>query len=228
MLITKTSLCLLTYGRTETKLVFNFVSVNCVFLFMQRRLKKRFNKMTNFFSRGLSCCLTNPHHNYFHNHIPKSPLSTITIATTSPIVTTITHPIHSTHATHHTHNRGPFSSYCQSFRVSNKPVRIDSQDFRDHEAYMVNEISKLNETLNTSRLGGGEKARNFHLSKKKMLGRDLINTLIDAGSPFLELSALTGHDVYGKAEINEDISQEELSGADVHCRISGVADHNNN
>ena len=162
--------------------------------------------MNNFFSRGLSRWLTNSHHNYFHNcnHIPKSPLSTITIATTSPTVTATatTHPTHATHQTNptqHTHNHRPFSSHAQSFRILNEPIRTDSQDFCENEAYMVNEISKLNETLNTIRLGGGEKARNAHLSKKKMLVRDRINALIDTGSPFLELSALAGYDLYGKA-----------------------------
>ena len=163
-------------------------------------------KMKNVFSRTLSRSLTNSYH-HFHNHTPKSPLPTLTIVTTTATISPTHTPTRSTHphptraAQHshiHTHNR-PFSSYSQTFRILNEAVRTDSQDFRDNEAYMLNEISKLNETLNTIRLGGGEKARNLHLSKKKMLARDRINTLIDAGSPFLELSALAGYDLYGKA-----------------------------
>ncbi|EGD54666.1 methylcrotonoyl-CoA carboxylase [Gordonia neofelifaecis NRRL B-59395] len=48
--------------------------------------------------------------------------------------------------------------------------------------------------------GGGEKARERHLSRGKLLPRDRIDALIDPGSPFLEVAPLAAYDMYdGKA-----------------------------
>ncbi|CAG2059102.1 unnamed protein product, partial [Timema podura] len=44
--------------------------------------------------------------------------------------------------------------------------------------------------------GGGEKAVERHTSKGKLLARERIDLLLDAGSPFLELSQLAGHHLY--------------------------------
>ena len=49
-------------------------------------------------------------------------------------------------------------------------------------------------------LGGGEKYRKLHQSRGKLLPRDRIETLIDEGSPFLELSQLAAYDLYGDEE----------------------------
>ena len=45
--------------------------------------------------------------------------------------------------------------------------------------------------------GGGEKACALHRSRGKMLPRERIEQIVDPGSPFLELSALAGHELYG-------------------------------
>ena len=44
--------------------------------------------------------------------------------------------------------------------------------------------------------GGGESAVAKHRSRGKLLARERIDLLVDPGSPFLELSALAGHDMY--------------------------------
>lgn len=44
--------------------------------------------------------------------------------------------------------------------------------------------------------GGGAKALERHLSRGKLAPRDRISGLLDAGSPFLELSPLAGWDLY--------------------------------
>ena len=44
--------------------------------------------------------------------------------------------------------------------------------------------------------GGGEEARKRHLGRKKLLPRDRVETLLDPGSPFLELSQLAGYELY--------------------------------
>ena len=50
-------------------------------------------------------------------------------------------------------------------------------------------------------LGGNERARQKHLDRGKMLVRDRITALTDPGTPFLELSALAGHDLYPNEKV---------------------------
>ena len=45
-------------------------------------------------------------------------------------------------------------------------------------------------------LGGGEKARERHTSRGKLLPRERVDRLLDAGAPFLELSPLAAHGLY--------------------------------
>ncbi len=47
--------------------------------------------------------------------------------------------------------------------------------------------------------GGGEKARARHLARGKMLPRDRVAGVLDAGSPFLEIGALAAHGMYDGA-----------------------------
>ncbi|TDL45545.1 carboxyl transferase domain-containing protein [Microbacterium oleivorans] len=44
--------------------------------------------------------------------------------------------------------------------------------------------------------GGPERARERHTARGKLLARDRIDTLLDVGSPFLEIGALAGLDLY--------------------------------
>jgi len=50
-----------------------------------------------------------------------------------------------------------------------------------------------------SAAGGGDKARARHLSRGKMLPRDRVAGVLDAGSPFLEIGALAAHGMYDGA-----------------------------
>lgn len=58
-------------------------------------------------------------------------------------------------------------------------------------------VAELQATVQRVVQGAGEKARMRHTSRGKLLVRDRINLLLDPGSPFLELSQLAGHDIYG-------------------------------
>jgi 3-methylcrotonyl-CoA carboxylase beta subunit len=49
------------------------------------------------------------------------------------------------------------------------------------------------------RQGGSDNARKRHLARGKLLVRDRIRTLVDPGSPFLELSQLAAYGMYGEA-----------------------------
>ncbi|GAA1903980.1 carboxyl transferase domain-containing protein [Streptomyces sodiiphilus] len=71
------------------------------------------------------------------------------------------------------------------------------------EAYLANEAAhrelaaRLREKLAAARLGGGERARARHTARGKLLPRERVDTLLDPGSPFLELAPLAADGMYG-------------------------------
>lgn len=64
---------------------------------------------------------------------------------------------------------------------------------------LVNHLKEL--TLSAS-MGGNEKDIKRHTSNDKLLVRHRIECLLDEGSPFLELSALAGYELYDDLQIN--------------------------
>ncbi|MBP2472510.1 3-methylcrotonyl-CoA carboxylase beta subunit [Crossiella equi] len=54
----------------------------------------------------------------------------------------------------------------------------------------------LRDQLAAARLGGPERARQRHVERGKLLPRDRVDSLVDPGSPFLELSPLAAHGMY--------------------------------
>src|SRR5690348_6223624 len=79
--------------------------------------------------------------------------------------------------------------------------RIDtrSEVFRDNAAQLRQLVEDLKAELARTAEGGGEKARAKHLARGKLLPRERIRALLDPGSPFLELSPLAAHGMYGDA-----------------------------
>ncbi|QIP86388.1 methylcrotonoyl-CoA carboxylase [Streptomyces sp. Tu 2975] len=71
------------------------------------------------------------------------------------------------------------------------------------EAWQANEAAHqeladgLRSRLAAARLGGGEKARARHTARGKLLPRERVDTLLDPGSPFLELAPLAAEGMYG-------------------------------
>ncbi|MCW2714981.1 MAG: acetyl/propionyl-CoA carboxylase, carboxyltransferase subunit [Frankiales bacterium] len=57
--------------------------------------------------------------------------------------------------------------------------------------------TELRERLDTVRRGGSESSRQRHVARGKLLPRERVDALLDPGSPFLELSALAAHGLYG-------------------------------
>jgi 3-methylcrotonyl-CoA carboxylase beta subunit len=55
---------------------------------------------------------------------------------------------------------------------------------------------EMRERLAAVRLGGPERARQRHTERGKLLPRDRVDTLLDTGSPFLELSPLAADGLY--------------------------------
>lgn len=64
-----------------------------------------------------------------------------------------------------------------------------SQSLRDVTADLKAKLADV-------RQGGGDKAREKHLARNKMLPRDRVEALLDPGSPFLEFSALAAYGMY--------------------------------
>lgn len=75
-------------------------------------------------------------------------------------------------------------------------VNTRSEEFSANAGHMRAQVDDLRDTLATIKLGGGQAYQERHTARGKLLPRDRINTLIDPGSPFLELSQLAGHQVY--------------------------------
>ncbi len=78
----------------------------------------------------------------------------------------------------------------------NSKINTRSQEFLDNHAHMQQQVDDLKQLIKKIKLGGGERARERHLSRGKLLPRDRVYALLDAGSPFLELSQLAAYQVY--------------------------------
>ncbi|MGW2190351.1 carboxyl transferase domain-containing protein, partial [Streptomyces sp. NPDC001719] len=74
-----------------------------------------------------------------------------------------------------------------------------SDSWRTNEAAHRELSAQLRERLAAARLGGGEKARERHTARGKLLPRDRVDALLDPGSPFLELAPLAAEGMYGGA-----------------------------
>ena len=81
-------------------------------------------------------------------------------------------------------------------RISNR-----NADFQQNREAMQALVDDLREKVAEISLGGGERAREKHLGRGKLLPRDRIEGLIDAGSPFLEIGQLAGFEMYGEDRI---------------------------
>ncbi|WP_460868487.1 carboxyl transferase domain-containing protein [Rhodococcus aerolatus] len=57
-------------------------------------------------------------------------------------------------------------------------------------------VTELRERLATAARGGSERSRERHVARGKLLPRDRVDTLLDRGSPFLELSPLAANGLY--------------------------------
>ncbi|MER2208528.1 MAG: carboxyl transferase domain-containing protein, partial [Rhodococcus sp. (in: high G+C Gram-positive bacteria)] len=65
--------------------------------------------------------------------------------------------------------------------------------YRSDHTVLVDELKKK---LAQAALGGNERSRERHVSRGKLLPRDRVDSLLDQGSPFLELSPLAANGLY--------------------------------
>ncbi len=71
-----------------------------------------------------------------------------------------------------------------------------SEGFKANDAAMRALIDDLSVKVARIREGGGETARQRHLSRGKLLPRDRVRTLLDPSAPFLEFSQMAGYQLY--------------------------------
>lgn len=74
-----------------------------------------------------------------------------------------------------------------------------SPDFVANAEHLRGLVDDLKQQLRKTSQGGGEKSRNKHTERGKLLPRERIRALLDPGSPFLELSPLAAHGMYDDA-----------------------------
>src|SRR6201997_2714013 len=72
-----------------------------------------------------------------------------------------------------------------------------SADFARNTEAMKALVADLRAKLDAAMQGGSEEARARHAARGKLLARERINLLLDPGTPFLELSPLAAHGMYG-------------------------------
>src|ERR687894_2681351 len=79
----------------------------------------------------------------------------------------------------------------------NSTIDPKSPDFARNAETMRRAVEELREQLAKATRGGSDEARARHTKRGKLLVRDRIAALLDPGTPFLELSPLAAHDMYG-------------------------------
>ncbi len=81
--------------------------------------------------------------------------------------------------------------------VISSRLAVRSAAFGERCAAMQTLVNDLEQALTRTAQGGGEAARARHLARSKLLPRDRIDQLLDADSPFLEISPLAAMGLYG-------------------------------
>ncbi len=84
-------------------------------------------------------------------------------------------------------------------------------DFNKNEDVMKMALSQMRTRLDKIALGGGKKAIEKQREKNKLTARERIAYLVDEGSPFIELGAFAGYEMY-----------EEQGGCPAGGTVAGV------
>src|SRR5258708_8856378 len=76
-------------------------------------------------------------------------------------------------------------------------VDVHSQEFRDNVRTMTELAADVRRQAARVALGGSQAATRKHKAAGKLTARERVRVLLDTGSPFLELSQLAAHGLYG-------------------------------
>lgn len=80
--------------------------------------------------------------------------------------------------------------------VIKSSVNRKSEQYRENQAAMQALLADLRDRVDEIARGGGDRAREKHLQRGKLLPRERIRVLLDTGSPFLELSQFAAYGMY--------------------------------
>ncbi|MDW9806265.1 methylcrotonoyl-CoA carboxylase [Sinorhizobium meliloti] len=80
--------------------------------------------------------------------------------------------------------------------VLSSHISPSSEEFKANRAAMTEAIATIEDAVRLAAAGGGETARERHVSRGKLLPRDRLATLIDPGTPFLEVGATAAYGMY--------------------------------
>ncbi len=94
-------------------------------------------------------------------------------------------------------------------------INLRGEEFRARTAHNGALLEELRARVAAAALGGPERARERHTARGKLLPRQRVERLLDAGAPFLELSPLAAHGMYG----------DEVPGAGIITGIGRVSGH---
>ena len=91
-------------------------------------------------------------------------------------------------------------------------ISPSSETFRANAEHMRELVADIAEKAAAVSLGGSEEARARHVGRGKLLARERLAQLLDAGSPFLEIGQFAAWNMYGG----------DISSAGMVCGIGRV------
>src|SRR5436309_1784403 len=94
-----------------------------------------------------------------------------------------------------------------------------SENYKHYREHNLALSAELKARLHAARYERPQRAFDRLAEQNKLTVRKRLELLLDPGSPFLELSPLV------KAATGEDVTADELGGADVQTALSGTADY---
>lgn len=80
--------------------------------------------------------------------------------------------------------------------VIKSQVSTRSDSYRSNARTMAEAVDLIRVAADTAARGGGENARERHVTRGKILPRERVSRILDAGSPFLEVGLFAAHDMY--------------------------------
>ncbi|EJM95846.1 carboxyl transferase domain-containing protein [Herbaspirillum sp. YR522] len=99
---------------------------------------------------------------------------------------------------------------------------LRSEEFENNRAAMQAIVDDLRQKIAQVAEGGGQAAREKHLARGKLLPRDRVQMLLDAGTPFLELSPLAAYGMYREQD-REGTLKDAAPSAGIITGIGRVA-----
>jgi 3-methylcrotonyl-CoA carboxylase beta subunit len=81
----------------------------------------------------------------------------------------------------------------------NSQILTSSEAFKSNLAAHETALAQISQAAQAAAFGGGERSRDRHIFRGKMLPRERVANLLDAGSPFLEVGATAAHGLYDGA-----------------------------